>query len=184
MSTPLIFFFIIGGAHFTLKIVYAFSVIVSLPVYQGALYVSTTRKRISAFLDAVPMKPTQLLIDLGCGDGRVLRMANKRFGISCVGYEINPLAFIKAKVLCMFFPNIQIKYANFYKAKISDADIVFCYLFPDVMKRVSAKLKSELKNGTCIVSCNFELLGFTPESILRPDGSLHYDPIFLYKQYT
>jgi hypothetical protein len=181
MSSSLLILILAGSSIFLVKIVYVLSVIITLPFSQGALYVSTTRKRISAFLTSVPMTNGQLLVDLGCGDGRVLRMANKKFGIKGIGYELNPLAFIKAKVLCIFFNNIHIRYANFYKADLSKADIVFCYLFPDVMKKVSIKLKSELKKGAYIVSCNFKLPGFHPILVLRPNGSLHNDPIYCYQ---
>jgi len=56
-----------------LKITYSLSIALVLPVTGGALYVSTSRVRIAAFMEAVPMNSGQLLLDLGCGDGRVLR---------------------------------------------------------------------------------------------------------------
>jgi len=180
MSATLLIFFLIGGSLFAIKIIYVLSVIIALPFSQGALYVSTTKKRINAFLSAIPLTKDQLIVDLGCGDGRVLRMANKQFGISGIGYEINLIAFMKAKILCAFYKNINIQFINFYKADLSNADIVFCYLFPDVMKIVSKKLKSELKNGAYVISCNFKIPDFIPEKVLRPSGSLHNDPIYLY----
>jgi len=181
MSTPLLIILFVGGSLFAVKMIYALSVIVTLPFSQGAFFVSTSRKRISAVLNAVPMTNNQILIDLGCGDGRVLRMANKQFGMTGIGYELNPLAYIKAKILCMFVKNIHLKYANFYKEDISNADVVFCYLFPDVMKTVAAKLKAELKEGAYIVSCNFKMPDFVPETILYPKGTLQNDPIYLYR---
>ena len=173
-------FLIIAGVLFACKLAYVLCTAVVLPATQGALYVSTSRVRISAFLDAVPMNAEQLLVDIGCGDGRVLRQVGRRYGVRTMGYEVNLLAYIKAKILCFGRKNIQIKLGNFWNADLSEADVVFCYLFPDVMRDLGKKLKSDLKPGAVVVSCNFDLPGFTPERILRPGDSLHNDPIYIY----
>jgi len=181
MHTLIFAFLVIAGVFFGLKLAYVLCTAVVLPATKGALYVSTSRVRISAFLDAVPMKAGQLLVDIGCGDGRVLRQVGRRYGARTVGYELNLLAYIKAKLLCFGRKNIQIELRNFWNADLSDADVVFCYLFPDVMRDLAAKLKSDLKPGAVVVSCNFDLPGFIPERILRPGNSFHNDPIYLYR---
>jgi SAM-dependent methyltransferase len=179
---PFIFtFLVIAALFFGLKLAYILSTAVVLPATKGALYVSTSRVRISAFLDAVPMKAGQLLVDIGCGDGRVLRQVGKRYGVRTVGYELNLLAYVKAKLLCFGRKKIQIRLRNFWNADLSEADVVFCYLFPDVMRDLGAKLKSDLKPGAVVVSCNFDLPGFIPEQILRPGNSFHNDPIYVYR---
>jgi len=171
----------IAGVFFGLKLAYVLCTALALPVTRGALYVSTSRVRISAFLDAVPMDAGQLLVDIGCGDGRVLRQVRRRYGVRAVGYELNFLAFVKAKFLCIGRKNIEVKWRNFWTVDLSNADVVFCYLFPDVMRDLAAKLKSDLKPGAVVVSCNFHLPGFNPERILRPGNSFHSDPIYVYR---
>ena len=166
---------------FAAKMIYVVSTAVVVRSTRGALYVSTTRKRISACLDAVSAKQEDLWIDLGCGDGRVLRQARKRYGIRAVGYEINPLAYLKARLYCLFRPGVRIRMQNFFKADLSHAAIVSCYLFPDVMHDLAQKLTHELKPGTTIISFNFNLPGLAPEQVLRPAGSLHSDPIYIYR---
>ena len=174
-------FIILAGSIFLLKMTYSLSIALVLPVTGGALYVSTPRVRIAAFLDAVPMNSAQLLVDLGCGDGRVLRTVRKRYGVQAVGFEINPLAYLKARVACLGISGVEIRFQNFWKADITKADIVFCYLFPDVMKALSTKLKRELKPGAMIASCNFALPDLTPEQVLRPGNALQSDPIYIYR---
>jgi hypothetical protein len=49
------------------------------------------------------------------------------------------------------------------------------------MRDLGAKLKSDLKPGAVVVSCNFDLPGFIPEQILRPGNSFHNDPIYVYR---
>lgn len=174
-------FFVLAGALFSLKMAYVLCTALALPATQGALYVSTSRQRIAAALAAVPMAPGDLLVDLGCGDGRVLRMARRQYGIRSVGYELNPLAWAKARLLCAFRPGIEIRMRNFWSADLTGAQVVFCYLFPDVMARMAKKLAVELGAGATVVSCNFPLPGWRPERVLRPGGSRHNDPIYIYR---
>ena len=174
-------FLIIAGVFFGLKLAYVLCTAIALPATRGALYVSTSRVRISAFLNALPMRPGQLLVDIGCGDGRVLRQVCKKYAVRAVGYELNLLAYVKAKLLCFGRKNIQIKWRNFWTVDLSNADVVFCYLFPDVMRDLAAKLESDLKPGAVVVSCNFHLPGWSPERVLRPGNSLHNDPIYVYR---
>lgn len=174
-------FIILMGGLFCLKLVYVFSFALVLPMTQGALYVSTSRAKIAALLDAVPMSADQILVDLGCGDGRVLRKAQRRYGVRSIGYEINPLAYLKARLSSFGFSKIQIRRQDFWLADLSGADVVFCYLYPDVTKRLAAKLAADLKPGAIVISNNFPLPGFGPGKILRLKNSRHNDPIYVYQ---
>ncbi|MCF8052439.1 MAG: class I SAM-dependent methyltransferase [Desulfobacterales bacterium] len=80
-----------------------------------------------------------MAIDLGCGDGRILRAAADRLRIHAVGYEVNPLASLKCRILCLFHRNIDVRCRNFWHADLSGADLVFCYLYPDVLKKAFQK---------------------------------------------
>ena len=174
-------FILLTAGLFVLKIGYVLATALVLPITQGALFVSSSRVRVAAFIDAVPMRAGQLLVDIGCGDGRVLRMASKRYGAKAIGYEVNLMAYIKARLLCMGDSNIQIRWQNFWNKKLTAADVVFCYLYPDVMKRLSDKLRSDLKPGTIVASCNFALPGFQSRRTIRPDSALHNDPLYIYQ---
>lgn len=181
MPTLTWIFILLAGGLFAIKLAYVLCTALVLPVTQGALYVSTSQVRISSFIEAVPMDPGQVLVDLGCGDGRVLRRVHKVHGARAIGYEINPLAYLRARIQSLGLMDVEVRWRNFWNADLSDADVVFCYLFPDVMKALSAKLRSDLKPGAVVVSCNFNLPGFSPERILRPGNTLHNDPIYIYR---
>ena len=181
MPTWFWIFLLMAGAMFGLKILYIAATTAVLPMTQGALYVSTTRVRIEAFLDAVIMTADQLFVDLGCGDGRVLRCANKRYGVRAIGYEINLLAYIKARCLSLLHPQIRLKLRNFWQADISNADVIFCYLYPDVLDRLSEKLCKELKTGATVISGNFPLPGWTPSEVITCDQALYNSPLYIYR---
>ncbi len=174
----------LAGLLFVIKVLYGISIALVLPVTQGALYVSTAKARVLAFLDAVAPEPGQLLVDLGCGDGRVLRCASRRYRVQARGYELNPLAYLKARLLSVGYADVAIHRKNFWTVDLSPADVVCCYLYPDVMLRLAGKLRAELKPGATVVSCNFPLPGFHPDSVLRPGGRRTNDPVFIYRIQT
>lgn len=171
----------IAGSLFVLKALYGLSIAVVLPVTRGALYVSSARGRIDAALEALDLRPGQRLVDLGCGDGRVLRSAVRRWAIRAEGYELNPLAYGLARLLCLGKGSITLHRQNFWQADLSAADAVFCYLFPDVMAPLARKLSRELRAGSMVASCNFPLPGWMPDQVLRPGGALTNDPVYIYR---
>ena len=173
-------FFLLAALLFAGKMIYAISTALVLPATQGALYVSTSTTRIKAFLDAVEMQPGQLLVDLGCGDGRVLCSASDRYGVRAVGFELNPWAYLRARLRCLGKKRVRVVPGNFWKADLRKADVIFCYLFPDVMERLAEKIQKEAKPGAVVVSCNFPVPGLFSQQVLRPMGGLHSDPIFIY----
>lgn len=173
-------FFVVAGSLFAVKMFYVAATAWALPKTMGALYVSTSHARIAAILDILSPAPGQWFVDLGCGDGRVLRMARKRYGVRAVGYELNPLACLKARVMSTG-QGIAIRRCDFWQAPVGEADVIFCYLFPDVMPQLSEKIKREARPGSLVVSCNFSLPGFSPERVFRPPGSRHGDPVYIYR---
>ena len=172
---------LIAALGCTLLFLYVFSMIMVLPKTRGALFVTTSRVRLRAVLDAVAMEPGQLFIDAGCGDGRVLKEVSTRYNVTAVGYELNPLAYLLARLRCLGMKNVRIRLQSFWEADLSQADVLFCYLFPDVMQDMAAKAGHELKADAVLVSCNFEVPGLAPSEVIRPAGGLHADPIYIYR---
>jgi len=171
---------VIGGL-ITVKLLFTASIVTVFPITKGAMFHPSASIRVKTVLDRVPMAPGELLVDIGCGDGRVLRGARRCYDVRALGFEVNPLAYLAARLRTLGLSGVEIRYADFWKAGLGEADVVFCYLFPDVMKHLAEKLAAELRPGTRVVSCNFPLPGWTPQEILRPDSSLHGDPIYLYR---
>jgi hypothetical protein len=95
------------------------------------------------------------------------------------GFEVNPVVFF-GRLLSLGKKKVSIKWGSFWSKDLSHADIIFCYLFPDVLERLAVNLKKELKPGARVVSCNFPLPGWLPQEILRPDESRNQDPIYIY----
>ena len=166
---------------FAFKLLYLVTAGCALHITRGALFIPTPSVRVNTFLDAVPMSSQNLLVDLGCGDGRVLRAARKRYGVRTLGFEINPFAYFTAKLRNLGVKGIKIRWRDFWEEELGDANVVFCYLFPDVMKRLAEKLETELHPGTWVVSCNFPIPGWHAKKVLHPNSHIHGDPIFVYR---
>ena len=52
---------------------------------------------------------------------------------------------------------IKLKRGNFFEADISSASVVFVYLVPKAINKLLPKFKKELKKGTKIISCKYEI---------------------------
>ena len=181
MPTWIIILLTVMGIVIICKLLFAFSLVSVFPITQGAMFHPSARVRVRTALNHVPMKAGDLLVDIGCGDGRVLREANRRYGVRALGFEVNPLAYALARLGAIGMEGIEVRLTNFWNVDIGDADVVFCYLFPDVMDRLARKLLRELRPGTLVISCNFPLPGWRHRELLYPESSLHADPIYLYQ---
>jgi hypothetical protein len=98
-----------------------------------------------------------------------------------LGFEINPIAFTKAKLLSLGRKDLEVRCRNFWKADLGGADIVSCYLFPDVMRRLGTKLGNELSAGARVISFNFPIPGWKHQAVLRAVSKLNNDPIYIYR---
>lgn len=134
-------------------------------------YAPTPKRMIKKIIDELNLKPGQKVYDLGCGDGRFLFAAEKK-GAEATGFELSPIVFMKANLTKIFKRSkIKIRYKDFYKADISDADVVFCFLVDTVMPKVAKKLKAELKAGAKVVSYGFHFPDWEPSKVIIPELS-------------
>ena len=70
-----------------------------------------------------------------------------------------------------------VRYADFWKADLENADLVYCYLFPDLLSRLEKKLEQELRNGCSVISCNYPLPNWKPYKVISAND---LDPVYLY----
>ncbi len=122
----------------------------------GAPYLPTHKKQAELALDLLDLKKGQNFYELGCGDGKVLIMAAQR-GCQVVGYELNPLLYIFAKIRTYKHKSISVKYGNFWVKDLSKADGVFVFLLDKFMSRLDQKLSNELKPGVKLASYTFKI---------------------------
>lgn len=128
----------------------------------GSPYVKTKRATLEEILSNADLKPKQRFVDLGCGDGIVVRMAVKRYKVLGVGIDINPLLIYRAKIINQFQKNKSIKFykQNIFKADIRNADVIYMFLLPKLLVKLKEKLLKESKKNALIISHGFEIEGW------------------------
>jgi SAM-dependent methyltransferase len=148
----------------------AFAVSISWTSAQGAPWVPTSMVMVHKMLTIAQVRPGDLVYDLGCGDGRTIVTAARRYGARAVGIEIDPLRYLWCQSLITVLglrSRVRIVYGNFFKQDLSDASVVTCYLLQDTNNKLEGKLKQELRPGTRVVSNTFSFPGL-PQ--VRRDG--------------
>jgi len=120
-------------------------------------------------------------VDLGCGDGRIVFRAEKEFGAIAEGYEISVFVWLLAQSnRILKRAKSKIYRRNFFTADLSKADVVFCYLLPEVMQELVPKFQKELKKGARIISASFSLPGWQARKIYPKEGRA--GKVFIYKK--
>lgn len=120
----------------------------------------TSDDAIRKALKLAGVKSSDIVYDLGSGDGRSLIIAAKEFNSQGIGIEIDPIRFYVSKFLIRLnglSDKVKVKRESFLKSNISSATIVFLYLVPKALERLKPKLSNELKPGTRIVSIKYEI---------------------------
>jgi SAM-dependent methyltransferase len=115
-------------------------------VFFGAPYLPTFRKQTETALDLLKLKPGQTLLELGCGDGRVLKIAATR-GLKVVGYELNPVLAITARLnTWRYRRQVRIVWGNFWYAKWPETEGIFVFLLDKYMEKLDKKIIQETEN--------------------------------------
>ncbi|MDH3324110.1 MAG: class I SAM-dependent methyltransferase [Candidatus Peregrinibacteria bacterium] len=127
--------------------------------------VSSGKRIAKKMIELAELSENQNIYDLGCGTGIILFETEKKFPKNkFTGYEIvRPAIWYSQLKAKLTKSKIQFKCEDFFQADISDADIIFCYLWPSIMDKFHTKKWSELKPGTKIISHGFPISGLDPK---------------------
>lgn len=136
----------------------------------GAPYVPILRKQTQELFKIAELVPGQTLIDLGSGDGRLLRAAASQ-GVRCIGYEINPYLVLISKVVCWRYRDmVTIHTADIWHITLPPADIIYIFALDRYMSRLDRKFQSEIDRPTLVVSYIFEI---PARKAIRATSNMH-----------
>jgi SAM-dependent methyltransferase len=146
------------------------------------IWVPSPPEVIKAMLDAAKVGPSDLVYDLGCGEGEILIAAAKR-GARGVGVDLDPERIRNAKANAAregVADRLTFLEQDLFKTDVSKASVVTLYLLPELNDRLKPKLLKELRPGTPVVSHDFGMGDWAPEqSIEVPLTRMHR--VFLWR---
>jgi SAM-dependent methyltransferase len=129
-------------------------------------YVRTPEKVVSAMLKLAGVNATDIVYDLGCGDGRIVIAAAQQYGAHGVGIDIDPERVQEARENARkagVEALVKFEVNDLFAADIHNATVITLYLLPDVNIRLRPKLLKELKPRTRIVSHDFDMGDWKPD---------------------
>ena len=136
---------------------------------------------VKRMLEMANVGSSDIVYDIGCGDGRVLIAAVKDFGAKkAVGFEVisdlynQALQEVKKQGL---EDRISIVNDDIFNSRISEATVITIYLLPSTLEKLKPKLAAELNDGTRIVSHDFEIPGWHFKTFW---GTLYSHMLYLY----
>lgn len=136
-------------------------------------------------VDLAEPKEGQILIDLGCGDGRILVEAASNYECSVIGVESNPIlaSYAYNRLLEKGIKNFRIVRGDLFEFDVSPADVITLYLTHDALKLLKPRLELYAKPGAKLVAHDFQVPGWRPLVVMSKvsveDGRLHR--IYLYE---
>jgi hypothetical protein len=138
---------------------------VIVPAFFGPPSRPTAPDRIRKALKLVNLQPGETLYDLGAGDGRVLLIAAGEFEANAVGIEVGPVqcAWIWLRIVANGFGSkIKLKWGNYFKADVREADVVFVYATSMEITRLASHLTEQMKSGSRVVSISADFPEWEP----------------------
>jgi predicted RNA methylase len=142
--------------------------------------VPTPHDVVEKIFEVAKLKKDDVVYDLGCGDGRIVVAAAKKFGCKATGIDIDPVRIAesnknakKNKVENL----VEFKEADVFKCDLTPASVVTIYLLPTLNVKLIPQLE-KLKPGTRILSHDFDMEGVEPDKVVtinsKEDGVDHH----------
>lgn len=118
--------------------------IFGLVVFRGAPYVPSHRRPAErAFDELYPLSDKDVVVDVGSGDGIILRLASKR-GARAVGYELNPILVALSKFLSRYDANVSVRLSDFWLTALPlETTVVYGFVVTRDIEKMARKLQQE-----------------------------------------
>lgn len=146
------------------------------------IYVPTPQPVVDRMLELAQVKKGDVVFDLGCGDGRIVVTAAKKYGAKGTGFDIDPERLkesndnVKKNDVGKL---VEIKDKDIFTVDLSQANVVTLYLLPELNVRLIPQLE-KMKPGSRIVSHSFDMRGVKPDKIEKVDANGSEHTIYLW----
>lgn len=140
------------------------------------IFVPTPQAVVDRMLELADIKIDDVVYDLGCGDGRIVISAAKKYGVKAVGFDIDPKRVKESQenVRLNHLENlVTIKQQDIFELDLSKANVVTLYLLPSLNVRLIPQLE-KMKPGCRILSHAFEMQGVKPDQVVHVGDRVIY----------
>jgi SAM-dependent methyltransferase len=138
------------------------------------IFLPTAADLTDPLLDLAGVGPGDVVADLGCGDGRIVVRAAKRLGARGLCVEIDRALLARSRAAADtagVINRIRFLHGDLFEAPLDDVTVVALYLSPALNERLRPKLFRELAPGARVVSHNFGMVDWEPDSVLTISGA-------------
>ena len=142
----------------------------------------TPDRAAAVMLEHARLLEDELVVDLGCGDARLLVAAARQFGARGWGLEIDPRVAQLARdavAAAGLASRIEIDEESYFDVDLGDADVVLCYLNQFHMARLRPKFEAELGEEVRVISHHFPVEGWVPSAV---DSRVRGCRVFVYER--
>ena len=139
---------------------------------------------VNAMLELAAVTDKDVVYDLGCGDGRIVIEAAKRYGARGVCVDIDPRRIAEARANAAeagVAHRIRFRQEDALKTDLRDATVVTLFLSYDMNLALRPKLERELPAGTPVVSHWHRMGDWPPERTLYVQGEARGNEVFLFR---
>ena len=140
------------------------------------IFVPTPQEVVDKMLEMAEVKKDDVVYALGCGDGRIVVTAAKKYGVKAVGFDVDPERIqeshenVKSNKVEKL---VTIKQEDIFTLDLREASVVTLYLLPTLNVKLMPQL-AKLKPGSRIVSHNFDMRGAKPVETQKVSGHTVY----------
>jgi len=123
---------------------------------------------VDRMLEMAEVKKGDVLYDLGCGDGRIVVTAAKKYGVKAIGFDVDPQRISEARANVKengVEDLVTIRQADIFETDLKAASVVTLYLLPELNVRLMPQLE-QLGRGARIVSHDFDMKGAKPKKVV------------------
>jgi SAM-dependent methyltransferase len=135
---------------------------------KDVIWIPTSNELVSQMLKIANVGPSDLVYDLGAGDGKIAIAAAKDFGAQAVGIEYNPdLAALGQRNAerAGVADKVKIIQGDIFKEDFSKATVVTLYLLPELNYQLRDTIL-KMKPGTRVVSHAFDMADWQPDGVI------------------
>ena len=144
-------------------------------------YVPTPNNVVAEMLRLTAVTKKDVVYDLGCGDGRLVIAAAKRYGARGVGIDIDPQRINESRANARqagVTNRVQFLQQDLFEADIHEATVVTLYLLPKLNVQLRPKLLRDLRPGTRVVSHDFDMAEWQPDRVVRVKGESRQHSVY------